>query len=79
MCVCVCVSVCVRLCVHVSVCACMCACVRACVCVSQKVRMARIRMAKKGTANAFLQFKEDGGLGVSPDSLYIALNIQSFR
>ncbi|KAJ3608995.1 hypothetical protein NHX12_023523 [Muraenolepis orangiensis] len=29
----------------------------------QKVRMARIRMAKKGTANAFLQFKEDGGLG----------------
>uniref|UniRef100_A0A8C6TM38 A-type voltage-gated potassium channel KCND1 n=1 Tax=Neogobius melanostomus TaxID=47308 RepID=A0A8C6TM38_9GOBI len=30
----------------------------------QKVRMARIRMAKKGTTNAFLQYKEDRGLGV---------------
>ncbi|XP_071394837.1 A-type voltage-gated potassium channel KCND1-like, partial [Centroberyx affinis] len=29
----------------------------------QKVRLARIRMAKKGTTNAFLQYKEDGGLG----------------
>lgn len=29
----------------------------------QKVRLARIRMAKKGTANAFLQYKEDRGLG----------------
>ncbi|XP_028850239.1 A-type voltage-gated potassium channel KCND1 [Denticeps clupeoides] len=28
----------------------------------QKVRLARIRMAKKGTTNAFLQYKEDGGL-----------------
>ncbi|XP_046896152.1 potassium voltage-gated channel subfamily D member 1 [Hypomesus transpacificus] len=28
----------------------------------QKVRQARIRMAKKGTTNAFLQYKEDGGL-----------------
>ncbi|XP_061745480.1 potassium voltage-gated channel subfamily D member 1 [Nerophis ophidion] len=29
----------------------------------QKVRMARIRMAKKGTTNAFLQYKEDRALG----------------
>ncbi|XP_068454170.1 A-type voltage-gated potassium channel KCND1 isoform X2 [Clinocottus analis] len=29
----------------------------------QKVRMARIRMAKKGTVNAFLQYKEDRALG----------------
>ncbi|XP_061591653.1 potassium voltage-gated channel subfamily D member 1 isoform X1 [Cololabis saira] len=29
----------------------------------QKVRLARIRMAKKGTSNAFLQYKEDRGLG----------------
>ncbi|KAK7884724.1 hypothetical protein WMY93_027847 [Mugilogobius chulae] len=29
----------------------------------QKVRLARIRMAKKGTANAFLQYKEDRGIG----------------
>ncbi|XP_074500961.1 A-type voltage-gated potassium channel KCND1 [Sebastes fasciatus] len=29
----------------------------------QKVRMARIRMAKKGTANAFLQYKEDRAIG----------------
>ncbi|XP_062397412.1 potassium voltage-gated channel subfamily D member 1 [Sardina pilchardus] len=28
----------------------------------QKVRMARIRLAKKGTTNAFLQYKDDGGL-----------------
>ncbi|XP_023682451.1 A-type voltage-gated potassium channel KCND1 isoform X1 [Paramormyrops kingsleyae] len=28
----------------------------------QKVRLARIRLAKKGTTNAFLQYKEDGGL-----------------
>ncbi|XP_056320007.1 potassium voltage-gated channel subfamily D member 1 [Danio aesculapii] len=27
----------------------------------QKVRLARIRLAKKGTTNAFLQYKEDGG------------------
>ncbi|XDV49465.1 hypothetical protein PO909_018706 [Leuciscus waleckii] len=27
----------------------------------QKVRQARIRMAKKGTTNAFLQYKEEGG------------------
>ncbi|TRY72797.1 hypothetical protein DNTS_009500 [Danionella cerebrum] len=27
----------------------------------QKVRLARIRMAKKGTTNAFLQYKEEGG------------------
>jgi predicted RNase H-like nuclease len=31
----------------------------------QKVRQARIRMAKKGATNAFLQHKEDGGLQVS--------------
>ncbi|XP_031697444.1 potassium voltage-gated channel subfamily D member 1-like [Anarrhichthys ocellatus] len=30
----------------------------------QKVRMARIRMAKKGTVNAFLQYKTDRALGV---------------
>lgn len=30
----------------------------------QKVRQARIRMAKKGATNAFLQHKEDGGLQV---------------
>ncbi|XP_068588243.1 A-type voltage-gated potassium channel KCND1 [Cebidichthys violaceus] len=29
----------------------------------QKVRLARIRMAKKGTANAFLQYKTDRALG----------------
>ncbi|KAG7241993.1 hypothetical protein INR49_024642 [Caranx melampygus] len=29
----------------------------------QKVRLARIRMAKKGTANAFLQYKEDRAIG----------------
>ncbi|KAF3696344.1 Potassium voltage-gated channel subfamily D member 1 Voltage-gated potassium channel subunit Kv4.1 [Channa argus] len=29
----------------------------------QKVRLARIRMAKKGTTNAFLQYKEDRALG----------------
>ncbi|MEQ2204953.1 hypothetical protein XENOCAPTIV_021765, partial [Xenoophorus captivus] len=29
-----------------------------------KVRLARIRMAKKGTTNAFLQYKEDHTLGV---------------
>ncbi|KAK1898632.1 Potassium voltage-gated channel subfamily D member 1 [Dissostichus eleginoides] len=29
----------------------------------QKVRMARIRMAKRGTANAFLQYKEDRNIG----------------
>ncbi|CAF89593.1 unnamed protein product, partial [Tetraodon nigroviridis] len=29
----------------------------------QKVRLARIRMAKKGSANAFLQYKEDRSLG----------------
>ncbi|XP_076860198.1 A-type voltage-gated potassium channel KCND1 isoform X2 [Brachyhypopomus gauderio] len=28
----------------------------------QKVRLARIRLAKKGTTNAFLQYKEEGGL-----------------
>ncbi|XP_036389811.1 potassium voltage-gated channel subfamily D member 1 [Megalops cyprinoides] len=28
----------------------------------QKVRLARIRLAKKGTTTAFLQYKEDGGL-----------------
>ncbi|KAF7695706.1 potassium voltage-gated channel subfamily D member 1 [Silurus meridionalis] len=28
----------------------------------QKVRLARIRLAKKGTTNAFLQFKDEGGL-----------------
>ncbi|XP_033943632.1 A-type voltage-gated potassium channel KCND1 [Pseudochaenichthys georgianus] len=32
----------------------------------QKVRMARIRMAKRGTANAFLQYKEDRNIG-DPD------------
>ncbi|CAL8253144.1 unnamed protein product [Arctogadus glacialis] len=42
----------------------------------QKVRMARIRMAKKGTANAFLQFKEDGGLG-DPDSNSSALCLKN--
>ncbi|KAI4890902.1 hypothetical protein NFI96_011120, partial [Prochilodus magdalenae] len=29
-----------------------------------KVRLARIRLAKKGTTNAFLQYKEEGGLQV---------------
>lgn len=33
--------------------------------VLQKVRLARIRLAKKGTTNAFLQYKEEGGLQVS--------------
>ncbi|XP_069068295.1 A-type voltage-gated potassium channel KCND1-like [Pleurodeles waltl] len=28
----------------------------------QKVRLARIRLAKSGTTNAFLQYKHDGGL-----------------
>ncbi|XP_060788379.1 potassium voltage-gated channel subfamily D member 1 [Neoarius graeffei] len=28
----------------------------------QKVRLARIRLAKKGTTNAFLQYKDEGGL-----------------
>uniref|UniRef100_A0A673MGG9 A-type voltage-gated potassium channel KCND1 n=1 Tax=Sinocyclocheilus rhinocerous TaxID=307959 RepID=A0A673MGG9_9TELE len=30
----------------------------------QKVRLARIRLAKKGTTNAFLQYKEEGGFHV---------------
>lgn len=29
------------------------------------MRLARIRLAKKGTTNAFLQYKEEGGLQVS--------------
>ncbi|GAA6083997.1 potassium voltage-gated channel subfamily D member 1 [Tachysurus ichikawai] len=31
----------------------------------QKVRLARIRLAKKGITNAFLQYKDEGGLQVS--------------
>ncbi|MED6240583.1 hypothetical protein ATANTOWER_023769 [Ataeniobius toweri] len=34
----------------------------------QKVRLARIRMAKKGTTNAFLQYKEDHTLGLYSSS-----------
>lgn len=30
----------------------------------QKVRLARIRLAKSGTTNAFLQYKQNGGLEV---------------
>ncbi|KAI2661903.1 Potassium voltage-gated channel subfamily D member 1 [Labeo rohita] len=30
----------------------------------QKVRLARIRLAKKGTTNAFLQYKEEGGFQI---------------
>ncbi|XP_016401960.1 potassium voltage-gated channel subfamily D member 1 [Sinocyclocheilus rhinocerous] len=30
----------------------------------QKVRLARIRLAKKGTTNAFLQYKEEGGFHI---------------
>lgn len=45
-------------------CVCADAAVFLCVSVRQKVRLARIRMAKKGTANAFLQYKEDRSLEV---------------
>uniref|UniRef100_A0A3P8WS75 A-type voltage-gated potassium channel KCND1 n=1 Tax=Cynoglossus semilaevis TaxID=244447 RepID=A0A3P8WS75_CYNSE len=47
----------------------------------QKVRLARIRMAKKGTVNAFLQYKEDRALG-DRDSDSTALcvkNISAFE
>ena len=33
----------------------------------QKVRLARIRLAKSGTTNAFLQYKQNGGLEVGRD------------
>ncbi|XP_061114236.1 potassium voltage-gated channel subfamily D member 1 isoform X3 [Conger conger] len=36
----------------------------------QKVRLARIRLAKKGTTNAFLQYKEDGGLHISTTLIF---------
>ncbi|KAK5864152.1 hypothetical protein PBY51_001113 [Eleginops maclovinus] len=42
----------------------------------QKVRMARIRMAKKGTANAFLQYKEDRNIG-DPDGDNSALCVKN--
>lgn len=54
---------CVRLCVWVVLVRCADS-AAFCVSVGQKVRLARIRMAKKGTTNAFLQYKEDRGLGV---------------
>ncbi|XP_069785214.1 A-type voltage-gated potassium channel KCND1 isoform X2 [Narcine bancroftii] len=34
----------------------------------QKIRMARIRLAKSGTTNAFLKYKEIGGLNLDQDS-----------
>ncbi|XP_030640633.1 A-type voltage-gated potassium channel KCND1 [Chanos chanos] len=44
----------------------------------QKVRLARIRLAKKGTTNAFLQYKEDGGLQICDgDSTAVCLKNRS--
>ncbi|XP_051964875.1 potassium voltage-gated channel subfamily D member 1-like [Xyrauchen texanus] len=46
----------------------------------QKVRLARIRLAKKGTTNAFLQYKEDGGFqGQDSDSALCLKNRSSFE
>ncbi|XP_077079230.1 A-type voltage-gated potassium channel KCND1 [Siphateles boraxobius] len=46
----------------------------------QKVRQARIRMAKKGTTNAFLQYKEEGGFQFRDnDSALCLKNRSSFE
>ncbi|XP_064861320.1 potassium voltage-gated channel subfamily D member 1 [Oncorhynchus nerka] len=47
----------------------------------QKVRQARIRMAKKGATNAFLQHKEDGGLqgGDSDSTAFCVKNRSAFE
>uniref|UniRef100_UPI00398E46A3 A-type voltage-gated potassium channel KCND1 n=1 Tax=Pristiophorus japonicus TaxID=55135 RepID=UPI00398E46A3 len=48
----------------------------------QKVRMARIRLAKSRTTNAFLKYKENGGLYPDPDSdrqALIAKNRSAFE
>ncbi|XP_056115753.1 potassium voltage-gated channel subfamily D member 1 [Rhinichthys klamathensis goyatoka] len=46
----------------------------------QKVRQARIRMAKKGTTNAFLQYKEEGGFQFPDnDSALCLKNRSSFE
>ncbi|KAK7136235.1 hypothetical protein R3I94_014778 [Phoxinus phoxinus] len=46
----------------------------------QKVRQARIRMAKKGTTNAFLQYKEDGGFQFRDnDSVLCVKNRSAFE
>ncbi|XP_051524587.1 potassium voltage-gated channel subfamily D member 1 [Myxocyprinus asiaticus] len=46
----------------------------------QKVRLARIRLAKKGTTNAFLQYKEDGGFqDLDSDSALCLKNRSSFE
>ncbi|XP_043101974.1 potassium voltage-gated channel subfamily D member 1 [Puntigrus tetrazona] len=46
----------------------------------QKVRLARIRLAKKGTTNAFLQYKEEGGFqGRDSDSALCLKNRSSFE
>ncbi|XP_067270423.1 potassium voltage-gated channel subfamily D member 1 [Pseudorasbora parva] len=46
----------------------------------QKVRLARIRLAKKGTTNAFLQYKEDGGFQYRDnDSALCLKNRSSFE
>ncbi|XP_042585295.1 potassium voltage-gated channel subfamily D member 1-like isoform X1 [Cyprinus carpio] len=46
----------------------------------QKVRLARIRLAKKGTTNAFLQYKEEGGFqGRGSDNALCLKNRSSFE
>ncbi|KAK9970991.1 hypothetical protein ABG768_026890 [Culter alburnus] len=46
----------------------------------QKVRLARIRLAKKGTTNAFLQYKEEGGFQFrESDSALCLKNRSSFE
>ncbi|XP_050972564.1 potassium voltage-gated channel subfamily D member 1 [Labeo rohita] len=46
----------------------------------QKVRLARIRLAKKGTTNAFLQYKEEGGFqDRGSDSALCLKNRSSFE